>query len=261
MPPAPEPSPPAPQRAPRRAFHLLLALAIAGLAPLSCGGDTPPPPTPEEVAADAACTPKLDERFDPVALRSAHEKARLLGETVARKDAADYVDRRTRDGYRLRRLTSTSVMALSLLVVGALVGSLLLSLLGRRPPLHYAQRLGAAVDRELDAIRALKTESPAHQALFARLDDVLLRADRASERLVDLCTPLERGGDDDAVSATRLDDLYAHLESVVGVVERLHVRVVPWVERVAREPREEEAVLGEVDTTVKAVDAKLAGLS
>ncbi|MCA9514298.1 MAG: hypothetical protein KC635_05100 [Myxococcales bacterium] len=259
MPLAPEPTEPTPRRRARvAAVALLLALATP---PAACGGGSPPPPTPEEVAANAACTPKLDERFDPVAFRAAHEKARLLGGTVGTKNASDYVERRTRDGYRLRRLTSTAVMALALLVVGALVGTLLLGLLGRRPPLHYAQRLGAAVDRELEAIRALKSESAAHKAIFARLDDLLLRADRASERLVDLCTPLERHDDDDPVSVQRLDELYTHLEAVVGLVERLHVRVVPWAERVAREPGDEAAVLGEVDEAVKAVDKTLSGLS
>ena len=225
----------------------------------SCAAPAPPGADHATAAPSTAleCAPRLDPSVAPGPLLRAHAQARELGHTRGARDAAEHIARRTEDGYRLRRLTSTALMGLGLFLAGALAAGLLLGLLGKRPSVRYARRLDEAVDQPLAAVRALAGAASGPAArLFARLEVPLGAAERRAERLLDLASPLEAERDSE-LARTQLEALYAKLAALADAAERLHVHASTWRERLSEgaPPEAQAAAEAQIDAFAASVEA------
>lgn len=235
------------------ALTLLLSLPAAG-----CGG-APGPEGPPSASSAPSCTPREDPGVTDGAITRAHAYGRELGQSKGKADATEHITLRTRDGYRLRRLTSTTLMALGLFLVGALLGGLILGFLARRPTLRYARRLDDTIDQQLNRLRALAAGTGGSAGrLMARLEKPLLVAERRAERLQDLAAPLEEQPDSD-LARGQLTGLYAKLEALADAVERLQLRASGW--RDALNDVDDEAAEADANRHIDAFTATLEGLA
>jgi hypothetical protein len=228
------------------------------LAP-GCGGSATSDAAHVSAPAAKACTPRLDPAVPDANAAAAHEAARQVGRSRGELDANEHIALRTKDGYRLRRLTSTILMGVGLFLVGALLGGLLLGFLARRPTLRYARRLDDVIDQQLGALRALAASAEGSaERVLARLEKPLLVAERRAERLLDLAAPLEEQPESD-LARTQLEALYTKLETLADAVERLHLRATGWRDRLGGAI--DEAAEAEANAHVDAFTATLEGLT
>lgn len=225
----------------RRVVAALAAIALVG-----CAGD---PATRDDAARAgeaATCAPRLDPAVADDGIAEAHARAREQAAVLGARDAAAHITRRTGDGYRLRRLTSTLTMAAGFTLAGALLATLLLPLLARRPAVRYGRRLVVAAHADTAALRALGAdddEAPAPSQvarLFFLFSEPLATADRLADRLADLCEPLEHRTDSELAS-NKLDALYARLERLADALETLRLEATRWREALAEGPDAEVA--------------------
>jgi|GEM_PF-2952095 len=205
----------------------LIALTCLLISSAACGGSSGTTDRPPASSA-AVCTPREDPAVADDTAARAHALGRELGQTRGRQEADEHITLRTRDGYRLRRLTSTILMAIGLFLAGSLLGGLILGFLSRRPTLRYARRLDDTIDQRLNALRALAAGTGGSAGrLMARLEKPLLIAERRAERLLDLAAPLEEQPESE-LARGQLTGLYAKLEALADAVERLHLRATGW---------------------------------
>lgn len=167
-----------------------------------------------------------------------------LGETRAVGPATAYTDRLTRDGYLVRRWSSSLVMALAGVGLGALAAALLLGLWKRRPEPRWGERLGQAVTREIAELRALGgAGDPLAKALMARLEEPLTIAQDKAKRLVGRTLPLQRRHDS-ATAVAHRESLERQLEGLLARIERIHLQILVWHEKQLKE--EDETVKAQV---------------
>lgn len=245
-------------RARPRLLALCFLVAALAAAP-GCGGTSTGETGRGAASAAAVCTPQLDPAIPDANAASAHNVARQVGQSRGKLDADKHIALRTKDGYRLRRLTSTILMAVGLFLVGALLGGLLLGFLARRPTLRYARRLDDTIDQQLGAVRAVAaTAEGSAERVMARLEKPLLVAERRAERLLDLATPLEEQPESD-LARNQLEELYTKLEALADAVERLHLRATGWRDRLGGAV--DEAAEAEANAHIDAFTATLEGLT
>lgn len=236
-----------------------VAAALAAVALVGCA-DAPAPSDAARTGEGATCSPHFDPAVPEEGIAEAHARARELAATLGARDAAEHIARRTRDGYRLRRLTSTLTMAAGFTLAGALLATLLLPLVARRPPVRYARRLVAAAHADTAAVRALGADdapAPA-QRLFFRFEEPLGAADRLVDRLADLCEPLE-GRTDSELAANKLDTLYERLERLADAIEDLRLCAEGWRAALAEGP--DDAVAAAADARLAEIKALLEELA
>lgn len=174
-----------------------------------------------------------------------HNAGLQLGKISALAPALRYGERLTHDGYLVRRSASGLVMAFAGVGIGALCAALFLALWTRRPTPRWGERLGQAIAREIEQLRALGTSGDAlARALLQRFDEPLTIAGKKAQRLVERALPLAKRADS-ATAVAHLESLEAQLEGLLGRIERIHLQLLVWNER----------QLAEEDETVKAAVA------
>lgn len=238
-----------------KAFALAVALSGAATSVTGCR----PALSDEDLLLeqpDASCAIEArDVPLDPAAQSLLQMEGRAIGEVSARGPAGDYVRRLTRDGYWLRQTSSTLVMGIGLLCVGALGAAFLLVALKKRPPPRWGAELAGAVEKETAALRALAAHGDALvQELVARADEVLGKVVVKAEQLAARARPLEERADT-ATAVGHLQSLYAQLEGLLGRVERAHLHIVGWVERRGRD--EDDEVKRQIGAAVDLLAAAL----
>lgn len=169
------------------------------------------------------------------------------GRVSAIAPALRHTERLTSDGYFVRKTSSTLLMVLAALGLGALGAALLLSLWTRRPTARWAERLGETLAREIDKVRALGQAGDAFMRhLVQRFDEALTIASNKAQRLVARALPLERR--DSATAVAHLDSVHTQLEALVARVERLHLQILAWQDRANR--AEDEALAAQIQQTL-----------
>lgn len=179
--------------------------------------------------------------------RAFHQLGEGAGRVSAIAPAARYTERLTTDGYFVRKTSSTLVMVLTALGLGALGAALLLSLWTRRPTARWAERLGETLAREIDKVRTIGEAGDAFMRhLVQRFDEALTVASKKGQRLVARALPLERR--DSATAVAHLDSVHRQLEALVARVERLHLQLLAWQDRAQRE--EDETLAAQIQQTL-----------
>lgn len=179
--------------------------------------------------------------------KTLHQAGEGVGRVSAIAPAQRHTERLTSDGYFVRKTSSTLLMVLAALGIGALGAALLLSLWSRRPTARWAERLGETLAREIDKVRALGQAGDAFMRhLVQRFDEALTVASKKAQRLVARALPLERR--DSATAIAHLDSIHGQLETLVARVERLHLQILAWQERAHRE--EDEALAAQIAQTL-----------
>ena len=236
---------------PRWLLPLSIVLVLAGCRPKTSAEDL----LLEQ--KDPACTLEtLDGPLSGPVQAAIHLAGIGLGETRAVGPAFDYTDRLTRDGYLVRRWSSSLVMALAGIGVGALAAALLLALWTRRPEPRWGERLGHAIAREVLELRALGgSGDPLAKALVARLEEPLTIAQDKAKRLVGRTLPLQKRHDSTTAIAHR-ESLERELEGLLARIERIHLQILVWHEKQLKE--EDEIVKAQVAAAIADLSSALA---
>ena len=230
----------------------LVALWVAGLGLGACQPKT----SAEDLLLarrDPSCAfaPRTELLADDLE-KAAHQLGEGAGRISAVAPAIRYTERLTSDGYFVRKTSSTLLMVLTALGLGALASALLLSLWSRRPSARWAERLGESLATEIDRVRALGLAGDAFvRHLVQRFDEALSIAAKKSQRLVARSLPLERR--DSATAVAHLESVHAQLETLLARVERLHLQILAWQERTHRE--EDEALATQIAQTLEELAA------
>jgi len=195
---------------------------------------------------DAMCTFEVIPGPVSESIQNAlHNAGQQVGRLRAQAPAIRYTERLTHDGYLVRSSASRLVMALAGIGIGALCAALFLALWTRRPTPRWGERLGHAITREIEQLRALGASGDAlAKALVQRFDEPLTVASKKAQRLVERAMPLAKRADS-ATAVAHLESLETQLEGLLGRIERIHLQLLVWSER----------QLAEEDETVKAAVA------
>lgn len=227
---------------------------------LGLGGCQPKTSADDVVTTDPACSVTTIE--GPVAAdvqTALHAAGKVHGMIAAMVPATRYTQRLTRDGYLVRGWASSLVMALAAAGIGALLAALLLALWTRRPTPRWAERIGHAIGREVEQLRALgKDGDPLAKALVQRLDEPLTVASKKAQRLVERAIPLAKRADS-ATAVAHLESLEAQLEGLLARIERIHLQLLVWSERQLKE--EDETVKAQVTAAINELSSALAEVS
>lgn len=229
----------------------LAAIALALTLGAACGGDEPGQAPPEPLEAYKRCSePGLSDA--EISICTAHKDGREAGALDGKREAAAEIELRTRDGYRLRRWVSRSVLGVGSVIIGTILGALAFTLLRRRKGTRYAGHALAVIEGEADAIRAMgagDNVDPLVKGLIDRVRLVLSETEHQARKIVDKCTPIEdSSGDEDATKRAHLRTYHDRLDELAGRVERLRVQVTVWKEKVTLEGTDKD----HLDESVKA---------
>lgn len=238
------------------AAGLVASLVIGGGACSGCRDDgaakpAAEPPSPYAACAEATARQPLEE-----AVCAAWRDGREHGATIARHDAREHVTKKTRDGYRLRSWVSLLLVGLGLWITGTVLGALLVTWSRRRRGVRFGDHVAGLVTAEADAVRALGSDGdPLVQQLVDRVRAPLAELERQARGLAERCRPLEQGADK-ATAKAHLEGLYRQLDALAARVERLHVQVTLWREKVATSDSPE--LEGELDEALRDLEEAMA---
>lgn len=199
-------------------------------------------------------------RFEPLGAEAPveeglHRFSTGVGLATASSTVTRYTTRQTSDGYLVRGLASSIVMALALLGLGALAAALALTLGQRRPSARWAERLAQSLAGEIDRLRALgKSGDAVTRAIVERFDEPLTQASAKAQKLLARAIPLSRR-DDAPTAKAHLESLHAQLEGLLALVERAHLKVLVWQERQHQEER--AALEAQVDQVIGSLRSAL----
>jgi hypothetical protein len=238
------------------AAALVASLVIGGGACGGCGEDGPGQPAAEPPSPYAACGEEAARQPLEEAVCAAWRQGGEHGATVARHDAREHVTNKTRDGYRLRSWVSLLLVGLGLWITGTILGALLVTWSRRRRGVRFGDHVAGLITAEGDAVRALGRDAdPLVRQLVDRVRAPLAELERQARALATRCQPLEQGGDK-ATAKAHLEGLYRQLDALAARVERLHVQVTLWREKVATSDSQE--LEGELDEALRDLEAAMA---
>ncbi len=230
------------RRAARRVLWALASSLLIGGWGSGCGGDSASRDTAQEATSpyQACANPdeaQADRPAQDRALCDAWRRGREEGRVAALSRVQETLERTTADGYRLRRWAALSIVGAGFGLLGALSAAWLLGWRARRRGAGLAAQIAAHVAAEADAIRAAAAsdtsapQEPLVRALVERIREPLAELERQAAGLARRCAPLERRAQG-ATDRAHLDALLKKLEALASQVERAHLQVTLWRERV-----------------------------